>query len=136
MTGSTLTIGALARAAGVNVETVRYYQRIGLLETPPRPARGYRRYPHSAVRRLRFVRRAQALGFSLREIAELLSLNDGDCGEARVLAQRKLESVERRMADLARLRARLADMVEACRHNAGSHGCPLIGSLSDPDTPS
>ena len=75
----TMTIGNLAKAAGVNVETIRYYQRIGLVDEPDKPAQGYRRYPASIIDRIRFIKRAQELGFRLNEIIDLLSLNDGNC---------------------------------------------------------
>ncbi|HHO69290.1 MAG TPA: MerR family transcriptional regulator [Gammaproteobacteria bacterium] len=132
MQNGELTIGRLARAAGVNVETIRYYQRIGLIEAPARPVQGYRCYPPDAVARVRFIKRAQELGFSLKEVAELLSLNDGDCGEARAIAVRKLALIEQRLADLARLRDVLAATVEACLSSeAEGAPCALIETLND-----
>jgi MerR family mercuric resistance operon transcriptional regulator len=125
-----LTIGQLAHAAGVNVETIRYYQRIGLIEEPPRPARGYRRYPPGAVARIRFIKRAQNLGFTLHEVAELLALNDGDCDEARALAERKQAAIRARIADLQAIQAELETLIEACRKTAdGVHRCALIERL-------
>ena len=126
------TIGTLARAAGVNVETVRYYQRRGLLREPRRPPGGVRRYGEEDLARLRFIRRAQALGFTLREIAELLALDDGaGCARARRLAEARLEDVRRRIRGLRRMERALAGLVEACG-DAGGRGraaCPLIASL-------
>src|SRR5262245_9861765 len=96
-----LTIGRLARAAEVTVETIRYYQRRGLLEEPPKPVRGRRRYASDAIRRLRFIRRAQQLGFTLQEIKELLCLEDGQsCRETRLMAEQKLAIIDQRLASL------------------------------------
>lgn len=131
-----LTIGALARAAGVNVETIRFYQRRGLLRAPEKPLRGIRRYGQSDIERLRFVRSAQRLGFSLGEIADLLRLDDGThCAEARALAEHKLGDVRAKLADLGRMEAALAQLVRACQSRKGSVSCPLIASLQDGQMP-
>lgn len=125
-----LTIGAFAEAAGVNVETIRFYQRKGLLPEPDRPAGGIRRYGETDVTRVRFVKTAQRLGFSLEEIGELLRLEDGThCKEASKLAERKLDDVRSRMADLARMESVLSALVGACRSSRGNIACPLIASL-------
>lgn len=127
-----LTIGTLARAAEVNVETIRFYQRKGLLPQPPRPGRGTRRYGHVELQRVGFVRSAQRLGFSLDEIAELLRLEDGThCREASVLAERKLADVRQKLADLARMEAALSSLVRACRSRKENVSCPLIASLRE-----
>lgn len=124
-----LTIGALARTAGVPVETVRFYQRRGLLAEPDRPYGGIRRYGEAEVARLRFIKTAKRLGFSLDDIGGLLRLADGTrCAEARVLAQHKLEEVRARLADLARLEAVLTGLVDACIRGSDC-GCPLIEAL-------
>ncbi len=126
------TIGTVARKAGVNVETVRYYQRIGLLAEPARPPGGVRRYAEATVARLRFIRRAQQLGFSLDEIRNLLVLNDSvHCREARSLAALKLAAVDSRIADLRALRKRLRELVAACDAGATS-ACPILDTLSPP----
>ena len=126
-----LTIGAVAKSCGVNVETVRYYQRRGLLEAPRRPAGGVRRYGEDAVRRLRFIRRAQALGFTLGQIAELLRLErTPDCERARKLAAAKLADVELRLADLERMRQTLAVLVRACAAGRDPRSCPIVESLA------
>ena len=97
-----LTIGKLADAAGVSIETIRYYQRRGLLNEPPKPLGGHRRYAPSQAKRLRFIKRAQALGFTLEEIGALLTLDAAcACGETRALAVRKLGLIKQKMADLA-----------------------------------
>lgn len=129
-----LTIGAVAKSCGVNVETVRYYQRRGLLEAPRRPAGGVRRYGEDTVRRLRFIRRAQALGFTLGQIAELLRLErTPDCNRARKLAAAKLADVELRLADLARMRQTLAALVRACAAGRDPRSCPIVESLAAAD---
>ncbi|ABE32695.1 mercuric resistance operon regulatory protein [Paraburkholderia xenovorans LB400] len=110
-----MTIGQLAEAAEVNVETVRYYHRRGLLPLPPRPTGGIRRYPADVLRRLRFIKRSQSLGFSLDEVEALLSLHDGQtCRAARAIAEHRLTDVRQRMQDLSRLEAALATLVHRC----------------------
>ncbi len=130
--GDGLTIGRVARRAGVNVETIRYYQRIGLVEAPERPARGYRHYPPAVVDRIRFIKRAQDLGFRLDEIGELLSLTDGCCTPARAIAEKRLEDIRRRIEDLLSMREALTGLVEACRENedGGEGRCAIIEALS------
>lgn len=125
-----LTIGAFARAAGVNVETIRFYQRKGLLAEPDKPYGGIRRYGASDVTRVRFVKAAQRLGFSLDEIAELLRLDDGThCEEASGMAELKLRDVREKLADLTRMEAVLSELVCACHQRRGNVSCPLIASL-------
>src|SRR5438045_4201239 len=110
-----LTIGRLAKAAGVNVETIRYYQRRGLVDEPYKPLGGYRRYAPSAVSRVRFIKRAQQLGFTLEEVTNLLRLEDGQsCRETRLLAEHKLTMIEERIADLTRMRRMLKGLIAAC----------------------
>lgn len=124
-----MTIGALARAGGVNVETIRYYQRRGLLATPRKPPGGVRRYKGETLERLRFIRRAQELGFTLREIAELLKLGDGSCEQTRAIAERRLADIETRLRDLRAMRTTLGRLIRTCR--AGNRPpCPIIASLA------
>lgn len=120
------TIGALAKAAGVGVETVRYYQRRGLLPEPPRPQGEVRRYGEEDVRRLRFIRSAQAAGFTLAEIGELLELSaSNDHLRARELAQARVAALDARIAELAEARAALAGLAAACARKR--HGpCPIL----------
>lgn len=128
---STLTIGRVAAAAGVNVETVRFYQRLGLLAEPVRPPGGVRRYGAEFVARLRFIKRAQQLGFSLAEVQRLLILEDPQsCGKARALAAEKLALVEARIADLERMRGVLKELVARCDVRRGRVACPIIATLS------
>ncbi|AOK49000.1 MULTISPECIES: Hg(II)-responsive transcriptional regulator [Burkholderia] len=125
-----LTIGAFAAAADVSVETIRFYQRKGLLNEPDKPYGRIRRYGAADVARVRFVKSAQRLGFSLDEVAELLKLDDGPyCAEASRLAERKLDDIRAKIADLARMEVVLAQLVGACHVNEGNVSCPLIASL-------
>lgn len=124
------TIGTLARQAGVHVETVRYYQRRGLLEEPRRPPGGIRRYSEAHARRLRFIKQAQGLGFSLEEVKDLLTLEDGrHCREAERLGALKLTAVRERLAQLRHVERALAGLVNQCRCNRGTVSCPLIAAL-------
>jgi len=128
---STLTIGRVADAAGVNVETIRFYQRLGLLVEPAKPPGGIRRYSVEFVARLRFIKRAQQLGFSLAEVQRLLVLEDPQsCGKARSLAAEKLALVEARIADLERMRGVLKELVARCDLRRGKVACPIIATLT------
>lgn len=128
----TLTIGGFARAAGVNVETIRFYQRKGLLCEPDKPQGSIRRYGAADVARVRFVKSAQRLGFSLDEIGQLLRLEDGaHCGEAAELAASRLADVRERLADLTRMETALSGLVRACATAHGRIACPLIAALHD-----
>jgi MerR family mercuric resistance operon transcriptional regulator len=124
------TIGTLAQAAGVNVETVRFYQRKGLMPMPTRPHGGMRRYTPVDLARLRFIKSAQRLGFSLDEIGELLRLDDGtSCAEARRLAEDKLREVRRRLSDLHGIEGALSSLITQCDNARGRVRCPLIEAL-------
>lgn len=129
------TIGVLAREAGVHVETIRYYERRGLLERPPRSAGGARTYPAETVQRLRFIRRAQHMGFTLREVAALLALGDGACDDVRTLSRDKLTEVRGRIRDLRRLEGALARLVAACEQNGDPTHCPIVAALDSPEAP-
>jgi len=123
------SIGTLARLAGVNVETVRYYERIGLVTRPPRASKAIRRYSRDTLDRLRFIKRAQWLGFSLDEIAKLLSLGDADsCCETRVLGETKLDLLQRKLEELATIRSALERLLAECADHRGA-GCPLVEAL-------
>lgn len=126
------TIGALAQAAGVNLETIRFYQRRGLMPEPVRPQGSIRRYGETDLARVRFIKSAQRLGFSLDEVEELLKLEDGSrCGEVREQGARKLADVRTRLADLQRIEQVLADLVARCGSQRGRVRCPLIGALHE-----
>ena len=125
-----LTIGAFAKAAGVNVETIRFYQRRGLLPEPERPFGSIRRYGGADVARVKFVKSAQRLGFSLDEIGELLQLDDGaQCSEAAKLAARRLADVQARLSDLQQMERVLSKLVRECKVHRGRVSCPLIDAL-------
>lgn len=125
-----LTIGQLASEAGVNVETVRFYQRRRLLSEPNRPAGGIRRYSSADTERIRFIKAAQRLGFSLDNVEELLRLEDGTlCSQARRLAERKLTEIRSKIDDLRRIESALDEMVGRCRATRGKVSCPLIASV-------
>lgn len=129
-----MSIGAFAGAAGVNVETIRFYQRKGLLGEPDKPHGSIRRYGEADVARVRFVKSAQRLGFSLDEVAGLLMLDDGaHCDEARHLAEQKLDDVRSKLADLHRIESVLATLVDCCASH-GTVSCPLIAALQERDS--
>ncbi len=126
------TIGALAEAAGVNVETIRFYQRKGLMPEPEKPYGSIRRYGAAELARVRFIKSAQRLGFSLEEVGELLKLEDGArCSEARQLAEQKLVDVRQKLSDLQRIESVLAGLVARCSAVRGRVNCPLIASLQE-----
>lgn len=128
------TIGEMARATGVHVETIRYYHRVGLLPVPPRNDRGPRRYGPDAVERLLLIRRARRLTFSLAQIARLVAVMDGrnDCADARTVAAARLAEVERDLATLQMIGRELAELVRRC-DAAGSGDCPIVRELSRTD---
>ncbi|HSR67593.1 MAG TPA: MerR family DNA-binding protein [Acidobacteriota bacterium] len=128
-----LTIGELARTAEVGRETVRFYERVGLIEDPPRTRGGYRIYPAKAVARLQFIKRAKELGFSLKEIRSLLTLRVSpgtNCDEVRRLGQERIEDIEARIRDLASVKAALAKLVESCGQRDPTEECPLLEALA------
>ena len=127
-----LTIGKVARSAGLAIDTVRYYEREGLLETPARTASGYRHYRSDVVARLRFIRQAKELGFSLREIKELLSLRveaGRSCADVRARAERKIADVEQRVATLMRMKRALAKLASSCSGRGPTSECPILEAL-------
>lgn len=125
-----LGIGALAKRAGVRIDTVRYYERSGLLEPKTRLQSGYRRYSEAELARLRFIRRAQTLGFSLKEIRELLALSTGrDIARVKRAAQAKLADVDQRIAALQRMRNGLATLIDACPGHGAPTDCPILRAL-------
>ncbi len=133
MKTTTLTIGQVARAAGVGRETIRFYERRGLIAEPPRGESGYRRYPPETVPRLLFIRRAKELGFSLAEIRELLSLHHSPvatCSEVRQRAAAKLADIEERIRDLERMRAALSALVTTCSGQGPASQCPILEALT------
>jgi MerR family copper efflux transcriptional regulator len=129
---NTIGIGTLARRAGVCVDTVRYYEKSGLLAPETRLPSGYRRYNDVQVSRLRFIRRAQALGFTLKDIRELLGLSkQRDVAKVKRAAQRKLEEVESRLVALTRVRDGLATLVATCPGHGRAADCPILKALGE-----
>jgi len=129
-----LTIGDVADAAGVGIETIRYYERRGLVPQPGKAAGAYRRYGAGHVDRIRFIKRAQALGFSLEEIATLLELEDGtDRRSIRRIATARLEETRRRIADLRRIEGVLAHLLHECEAHTKAHHCPIIAAITTGD---
>jgi len=124
-----LTISKLAQAANVNIETIRYYQRIGLLNEPAKPVQGYRKYSTDIVEQLIFIKRAQQLGFSLKEISELLSIGDGHCSDVRQRAEIKRDKITTQINDLLALRTTLDTLINSCHKGKDNLTCPIITSL-------
>lgn len=125
-----MTIGALAAAASVGVETVRFYQGRGLMDVPPLPMRSVRRYGRAELAQLRFIRRAQRLGFSLKEIGDLLRLDSQtSCAGTQALAQERLSDVRQRLAEMAELEATLVRLVDACGGTGATDACPIMVAL-------
>ena len=126
-----LSIGQVADAADVNVETIRYYQRRGLLEEPAKPLGGHRRYTSQVVSRVRFIKRAQMLGFTLGEVETLLRLDGANsCSDTRDIAMRKLALVNTKMTDLTAMRDALTALVQRCKIGDHSGSCPIIEALA------
>lgn len=130
MTG--LKIGEVADRGGVNLETIRYYEREGLLPKPPRLPSGYRMFPESAVSRVRFIKRAQELGFSLAEIKELLSIQidpNKECADVKRLAKAKVADIEEKIRTLESMKRVLSGLAEACPGCGPSSECPILESI-------
>lgn len=131
MPSAQFTIGRLARAAGVNIETIRHYQRLRLLPRPPSVRGTFRVYPRELAERVRFIKRAQELGFSLREIAGLLELQDGaNRSSVRRIAGDRLTQIRTKLKDLKRMERALAHLIEQCARSRGTHRCPIIEAIA------
>ena len=128
-----LTIGKLARAADVGVETVRFYQRRALIEEPSKPKHHQRRYSARTLDRLKFIRRAQAAGFTLREIGMLLELGTNRCADVRSLARMKLIQIDRQLSELNLIRGRLEELLRECGRTGSGH-CGMVVALTKDDT--
>jgi MerR family mercuric resistance operon transcriptional regulator len=128
-----LTIGELASQAQVNIETLRYYERRGLLPAPPRSESNYRLYPDETVKVVRFIKRSQELGFSLREIEELLSLrtvSEAQCADVRRLAEAKIDDIDCKISALQGIRAALMELLAGCLKEAPIQECPIIEAIA------
>jgi Hg(II)-responsive transcriptional regulator len=129
---SSLTIGSLAKQAGVGVETVRFYERRGLVRRPARPGTGYRSYPEEAVARIRFIRNAQGLGFTLQEVKDLLALRvtaGTSCAAVRSRATAKVADVNRRLVELERIRKALESLIAVCPGRGALANCTILDAL-------
>ena len=126
-----LMIGNIAKLAGVNLETIRYYQRRGLIAEPDKPHMGYRRYSADSVKHIRFIKRAQTLGFTLNEVAVLLRLEEvRACAKTRSLAVRKMTLIDQKLTGLIAMRAALASLIQQCDAGLPTKGCPIIKALA------
>jgi Hg(II)-responsive transcriptional regulator len=129
-----MRIGEVASRAGVNVETLRYYERRGLLSEPERQPSGYRSYAEKSVRVVRFIKRAQELGFTLADVEELLRLAEGgpeSCREVRELATAKIEDMDRRIATLRAMKRSLTALLKTCNRRGRNRECPLIEAIEE-----
>lgn len=132
-----MTIGELARACGVRVETIRYYERRGLIPDPRPRGVGYREFSEEDTRRVHFIKQAQGLGFTLKEIAELLALRVSrrtPCGEVRDLAEAKLADIEEKLRALRSFKRALERLVDQCQRSGPTGGCPILDALDEPST--
>jgi len=130
----TLTIGQVARQAGVGVETIRFYEREGLLEEPTRRPSGYRQYPEQVIKRIHFIQRAKRLGFSLKEIAELLMLRvdaQTSCEEVKARTEAKIAEIERKLLELQRMRQALLEVAALCTGDGPASACPMLDALDN-----
>ncbi len=129
---SLLTIGHIAKRSGVTVETIRFYEKQGLLAEPERSASGYRQYPEDTIKRVRFIQRAKYVGFTLKDIAELLTLRrepGSSCADVKLHASRKIDEVDRKLEELQRIRKALVSMVLKCSGSGGLDQCPILEEL-------
>lgn len=126
-----LTIGKLAKQTEVTIETIRYYQRIGLLAEPEKPESGYRHYAADAITKIRFIKRAQQAGFTLKEIAQLLLLDGAHCADIRKIAEYKCRQIDRQIKDLTALREALSGLVTGCQSTGPSDHCVILDALAD-----
>ena len=127
---SNTTISKAAQRAGVGIETIRYYQRVGLIEEPGKPVEGYRDYPEHTIAQIRFIKRAQQLGFTLKEIKALVELGDEKCLETRHLAGLKLELVQHKIRDLQLIEHNLLDLIDHCETRREDEACPIYYAIS------
>jgi MerR family mercuric resistance operon transcriptional regulator len=128
-----LTIGSLASKASISVETIRYYERRGLIKQPVKPKIGYRKYGGDTLQRLLFIKRAKSLGFGLDDIEKLLILSEGRCADVQSIAEQKLNHIKTRVQDLQRLEDVLEQLVRQCSNNAVNAHCPIIETLLNED---
>jgi MerR family mercuric resistance operon transcriptional regulator len=134
---NSFTIGQLAKQASVKIETIRYYERVKLIPQPSRPVSGYRRYSPDYIARIQFIKRAQALGFSLKEVAELLALrveSNTVCQDVQKRVEIKITDIEAKIQMLQRMKIVLTDLVKACKENELTNECPILKALDMPNS--
>jgi DNA-binding transcriptional MerR regulator len=128
---SPMKIGALSKATGVSIDTIRYYEQRQLLPSAARTASGYRQYSSDDVTRLKFIVEAKELGFTLKEISQLLGAQSNDCLQVKLVAQSKAEEIDARIIKLSQMKDVLLDLVDQCNQSAGDDPCPILTSLKD-----
>jgi len=131
MPSAALTIGKIASLADVSVETIRYYQQIGLMHEPEKPVQGFRHYTEDSIGELKFIKKAQRLGFALTEIAELLEIGSGNCADIQLKAQQKRDQIARQIKELQSLESTLNSLIDSCQHSEEATPCPIVKSLSE-----
>jgi len=124
------TISTIAKEIGIGVETIRYYERIGLISQPEKPNSGYRIYDDEISEKLYFIKHAKKLGFSLNEIADIMVLGSKDCKETKKIASRKLQNIKSKINDLESISKTLEDLIKSCESNSEYKGCPIISAIS------
>ncbi|MCK4707684.1 MAG: MerR family DNA-binding protein [Gammaproteobacteria bacterium] len=128
---SKLTIGKVATLSDVSVETIRYYQKIGLIKEPNKPLKGYRHYSMENIRQLKFIKKAQRLGFTLNEVAELLEIGSGKCSDIKIKAQNKHNQISQQIKELQALKKTLNNLIDSCSNTSESKPCPIVETLSE-----
>lgn len=134
-----LRIGAVAKQSGIGIETVRFYEREGLISTPARTASGYRQYPESIIKQLRFIQHAKTLGFSLKQIGELITLKNSrnaNCKSVKQAAQDKLDDIQEKIDALENMKAALAPLIDKCQSTDPINDCPILNALNEEIVPS
>ena len=131
MATTALTIGKIASLASVSVETIRYYQQIGLMKEPEKPSHGFRKYSLDSIRELKFIKKAQRLGFTLNEIAELLEIGSGKCSDIKSKALIKRDQISQQIKELKALESTLNNLIDTCSHSSESNPCPIVETLSE-----
>ena len=125
-----LTISNIAKEVGIGVETIRYYERIGLIKQPQKPESGYRVYDKAISQQLFFIKRAKELGFSLKEISDIMIIGDNNCKETKEIALHKLQNIKSKIDDLKSISKSLEALVNACNSNTKYDGCPIVSAIS------
>lgn len=126
-----LTIGKVAALTGVSIETIRYYQKIALIKAPDKPTKGYRYYSKDNIREIKFIKKAQRLGFTLKEISELFDIGSGKCSDIQLKALGKRDQISQQIKELQALEATLSSLIESCSHSSATTTCPIVETLSE-----